>query len=560
MATSSDGAGFAYVDPSDMSEFSFISNFKKFVDIVQTPTGNDINLAGVETLRRDIISLQIAESNFYQTHKSLYDFLIGSSSKSNLVISKDTADASFWDCVPTEKRPLSGERWIKIVELKESLKRNIQYYQDNRDTIKYVNENLPKLEHDLRLILDGHYDSGLTTFVHYSWGEITPPNAVGVPELPKRWADYSSSDEDQSLISTVLSMSKKTEAKKAGINLPGDFDTSFPILYRRIVRLCNHWQWEIRKDQAVRLSNQGLIRFIENPDGTVDTSQLADTDRIALVSLYTSIACLFIKPQTMLGQDNTEVAVTYVCSVIAREKLSGENKDRMNVALKNGDGGKAVLNGRFCQLTKTGSSAIKLVMETVEKLTTKFARELRDDSLDKETVEAITGKAFTSIDGMLTNSCRTAVVEVPQIEERTDNRGRTSRVTKKVRKTIKVVPDLSTAKAPLKPIEVARIETLKTVFNNRKAVVEKRFDDLDKNIKPNLLDKPNICHQVTFEAYAKLQGYKVILKERSTRIRDRATELNNGNKPGPGHWAQAKAEVLADCPDIPQPIFDGLTW
>jgi hypothetical protein len=355
----------------------------------------------------------------------------------------------------------------------------------------------------------------------------------------------------------MSSLGTSTQQKSPGVDLPQDFDTCFPLLNSRIQRFCEHHEWDVRYVEGTKLRAQGLIDFREEGDGTLILDRVQDEGRIALATLYASVASLFIQPSSLVDEDNTEVAVTYVCSMIAREKLSGESKDYLRVALKGGDGGKAVFHGRLYYLTRSGSSAMKLVIEAVEKLLGKFVREIPNDRLTTEVVEQVKNRAFTSLDGMLDNSYRTTRVASTRQVRQTDRRGRTITAPVRVMKQHKIVPDLTAAKAPLKPQELTRLNQLRDSFNDRKAEVMKRIGRLTS---PTLFDTPKVCIEVTAEAYSKLQGFKAILRDRTAGIRERAMQLNDGNKPGPGHWVTAKSELLREAPDIPEAIWNDLRW
>jgi hypothetical protein len=408
------------------------------------------------------------------------------------------------------------------------------------------------------MIEDGTVQDEMVTYVHKDWYRNSTVRATA-PLTPKleKWGDLSSASEDEDILRAFGSLLKTTVDKNPGVDLPEDFQECFPMLYNRIDKFCTSHNWDLQLIQGTKLRLQGLVTFSENDDGTINSDKLSDSERLALASLYASVASIFVQPQCLVAKDSTEVAVTYVCSLIAQEKLLEENKDYLKVALKNGDGGKSVLHNRFYCLTKTGSSAIKLVIAAIDKILTKFARTLDKNSLSQQVIKEITDRAFTTLDGMLDNSCRITQVDAVRFETKIGRKGNSTRERVTYKKSHKVVPDILTAKAPLKPQELTKLQSLQSTFNRRKTEVEKRLKSISQ---PTLLDRPKICQEVTNEAYQKLRGYKAILKQRVAEIRGIATEANQGNKPGPGHWAAARAQVLEKAPDIPDSVYNELRW
>lgn len=501
--------------------------------------------------------LRLAEEAYYSRTKVLLDFLGGCKNNPTDRIGKNVISHKFWEVLPLEYRPKSGDSYDVIYTIKNSLLDIIKEQDENLDQMSTMNKKLPELIFDLECILN-QTTSVLNKDVHSGWWDIgLNPGGATSSVVYKRWGDLSSSSEDEKLVKSLNSLIGTKAETAPGIDLPGDFDTIFPDLFDRLTRFTVHYGWEINLKPEVLLRSQGLIQFTRNQDDEFDTKNLSAEAKLALVSLYSSVACLFIQPNSLVGEKETEVAVTYACSIIAREKLSKNNKEYLKIALKSGDGGKATLLGRFYYLTKTGSSAIRLVFEAIEKCLTKFARELPDDQLTQEVITDVTTRAFTSTDGMLENSYRISTVETTEYVNRLDKRGKTVKEEKKVRKPRKVVPDLTVAQVPLKPSELTKVNAIRDAFNNRKAEIEKRLNKVDK---PSMFDKPKICQEVVLEAYNKLQGYKQILKERNLQIRQEATKLNDGKKPSPGNWAAAKAEVLKKTDDIPDSVLDMIKW
>jgi hypothetical protein len=465
----------------------------------------------------------------------------------------------FWKSLPKDERPGENTTYQYVLDLQSNLKDEIEAYEKLKPDIRSINEELTHAEYDLRLIEDGHMQTSreLVTFASDDWLQVKQPVKETRPKKTLFWADASSSSEDELLISAISSLSKESPKKTPGIDLPEDFAACFPAIAAKLSKTCNTFNWDCRYVKGTNLRAQGLVQFQETETGDIKSDHLTDSNRIALASLYAAAASLSVQPQCLVAEDDTEVAVTYVCSLIAQRKLGAENPELMKIALKNGDGGQAVLRGRFFSLTKTGSSAMKLVIEAMEKLLDKFARELSIDLLKGEVLKQVTDRSFTSLDGMMENSYRTTLVESFSTEERTDRRGKLARTKVKVKKLHKIVPDLSTGSYPLKPSEVTRINNLRDAFNNRKAEIETR---LGKVSESTFLDRPRICREVVQEAYTKLQAFKSLMKDRVVKIRERATALNNGNKPGPVHWTTAKTEILKDTPDIPDSVWDEIAW
>lgn len=510
--------------------------------------------------------LTVFEQNSMALYKGkvpMYDYLLSLKANKNDKIGQKVRLFDFWSAAPEEFRPVEGDSFSKLYSLREFLKNEIECYQDPevKHELRRLNDVLSKFSYDVRIVEDGHYQVDLSTFIHESWVADTSFASYMKPEdkpsLPSigRWGDLCSSDEDDLIASAVRSLTKPKESANPGIVLPLDFDTCFPMLGRRIEKLCNHYQWEKRLDRTVEIRRQGLVPFRENSNGIIECS-LDNNERLALLSLYACVGAMFLKPQTLAREDNTEVALTFVCSAIAREQLAvGVDKDLVNIALKNGDGGRTVFSNRLLFLTKSGDSAMKMIFKALDKLVSKFARELKDDQLDEETSRAITDRAFTSVEGMLGNCYRKSKID---IHENRAVPGRKGRAPVKVgEKTIVSPPDLKTSRVPLKPSELTRINSLSQRFNDRKSEVEKR---VSKVANPTIFTTPLVCKEVVAEAYRKLAPLKVILKSRTTKIRDIATKANNGAKPGPGDWATAMTQVLNDTSEISEEVYAFFNW
>jgi hypothetical protein len=308
-----------------------------------------------------------------------------------------------------------------------------------------------------------------------------------------------------------------------------------------------------------------LPSFKFNEDKSVSHSFVGEKDedkRVAVQSILTAIASLSYTPEFLVGR-GTEVALTYLCSLIAKESISKEDRDPqiLKVAMKSGDGGKTVLQNRLYGLTQTGTSSMKLVFEAIDKMLHKLVQTMNLDLLEESTLRDIQNRAFTSTDGMMENSYRSTTmvvietIEIPQSKGRKKGKPEFKEVrSKKIRKSI---PDLTIGDKPFKTEEIARANALRKKFNDRKSVIDLR---LGKVSKSDILDKPRICKEVVEAAYLKLQSLNSVLKDRTARIRVRATELSDGKKPTQGHWAVAKAEILATEPEIPEVIWDGLDW
>jgi uncharacterized protein YwgA len=545
---------------ADLSALPIFEGFKNLYEVVLSPPREMDNSQQINDLHEESLILLKAEESFYKGEKPLYERLLSLKAEENQVIGQKILNLNLWEHVPADYRPQSGDRFKVLYDLRDSLKDKLSLFSwlQEEKLIKAVNLGLTDLEYELRILSDGNAHKELLSLCDPKWLDLMSDHlAKSSPTKTFRWGDVSSSSEDEIMLSAISSLQKKSDFLTPGIDLPGDFGIAFPMLDDRIRRFCTHHNWDVRYAKDTLLRAQGLILFSEEKDGSIRMEKPNDSDRVALGSLYASVASLFIQPQSLVGEDNTEVAVTYVCSLIAQMKLSEGNKDYLKIALKNGDGGKAVLNGRFYSLTKTGSSAIKLVIEAVDKLLHKFARELKEDQLNASVVQLISSRAFTSLDGMMDNTYRISLVDAIKVETEIDKRGKSIKVKKAVKRQHKVVPDLSVAKFPLKPAEISKVNELKEKFNNRKAVIEKR---LSKVTEPTIFTQPKLCYEVVHEAYAKLQGFKAIQKDRMAKIREGATALNSGNKPGPGHWAMAKAEVMKTTSDIPQVVWDDLKW
>jgi len=517
----------------------------------------------IDSIKDDLAVLRKDSETWYKGKVPLYDYLLSLKAKPGDKIGKFSRSYAFWECIPKEKRPVEGDTYDKLYALRDDLKAEISSYnlETTRVEIRRLNNDLTNFEYDVRIIDDGHYDTALASFIHESWvademkASFVRTDTRVIPSAQPRWGDLSSGEEDEVFSATVRSLTRAKESRDPGVDLPKDFDQCFPSLGRRIDKLCNHYGWEKRYDSSIELKKQGLVLFTEEVDGTIKCS-LENNERLALLSLYSCVGAMFLKPQALAQEDGTEVALTYVCSVIAREKLAEDrDKDLLKIALKNGDGGKSIFTNRLHFLTKAGSSGIRMVIESLEKLVSKFARELKEDQLDSTTVKAITDRAFTSIDGMLGNCYRRS--KVPVYENRAVA-GKKGKFPVKVgEKTVVSPPDLSTSRLPLKPSELTKGNSLRTQFNNRKAIVETRIGNV---ASPTIFTAPMMCKEVVAEAYQKLMPYKTILKSRVAKIREVATEDNNGAKPGPGNWATATTKVIQVTEDINEEVFNYLVW
>lgn len=522
---------------------------------LSTPKDGDVNPVKVATLYEEYDGLFKKIINLQDGPLSMMRFVLACKARLTDPLGKTAQQKGFWNCLPESMKPKVGETYQFVYDLKNSLsitEEGLQSLQTQADKIK---EDLDLIKFDLKMISGKTLHEELSSFASMEWKKLSSTPVV--PPLMERWGDVNSS-EDEQLYNSISSLVKGPVVKTPGVKLPQDFQECFPGLFRKIEKFCDFHEWEITYSSESKLRSQGLVLFTEDPlTGEIDSSRLDDSSRIALASLYTAVASLSIQPGSLVGEENTEVALTYVCSLVAKELLGKENSELLKVALKNGDGGKALLRGRFYSLTKSGSSAIKLVIEAVEKILEKFARDLDKDKIKGDLLTQITSRAFTSLDGMQDNSYRVAIVDVYKTEEITDRRGKTVKSRVKVKKQHRVVPDLNVASNPLKAEEISKINSIKDSFNARKAVIEKR---LSQEQQPTLLSRPRICRDVVNEAYEKLHSFKSIMRDRVVKIRDKATALSGGKKPDPSNWIMAKAEVLKESPIISDSVWDSLSW
>lgn len=514
-----------------------------------------LNPNGAQELFKESEDLDIKIIEVQEGPLALMRFALASQAKPTDIIGKIAVNKGFWKCLPDEERPKVGLTYQFVEDLIKRFGLTKPYLQKMQAQTSDLKKNLELIQFDLKMVLGKTWTKELISFASEQWRNISA-TPTRVSQRIERWGDVSSS-EDEQLVKSISSLVKGSTSKTPGVKLPLDFPECFPGPFRKIEKFCDFHQWEITFSTESKLRSQGLVQFSELETGEIDSSRLDDTARVALASLYTAVASISIQPGSLVGEENTEVALTYVCSLVAKELLGRENSELLKVALKNGDGGRALLRGRFYSLTKSGSSAIKLVIEAIEKILEKFARDLDKDKIKGDLLDQITSRAFTSIDGMQDNSYRVAVIDSYKVEESTDRRGKTTKTKVKCKKQHRIVPDLSTATNPLKAEEISKINQIKDSFNNRKSVIEER---LSKITQPTLLSKPKVCREVVLEAYEKLQAFKSIMRDRVVKIRDRATALSGGKKPDPSNWTIAKSEILKESPTIPETVWDGLKW
>lgn len=511
-----------------------------------------------------IQALSKMEADYQESVGALCTFLRGLKASPDQKIGKPILSKPFWVHFPESLVPKSGDTYAVLYKLREkTLKDVYTEFIENESSLLQVNRDLPALIFDCETIIKKTAQPSLLTFVHESWIDQDQPNVDPDATLKpmQRWGDMTSSSEDEQVTNAIASLTKRSDKTNSGgsIVLPQDFDECFPKLWGIISRFTDHFEWTVNLDKDVYLKRQGLIPFTEGDDGSLTLSQDSKPDdSLALASLYSAVAALIYQPQALVGKGDTEVAITYVCSLLARRALGKEYQDYASIALKSGDGGRALLLNRFLFLTKQGSSAIKMVFEAVDKLLQKRVREVDLDSLEPGLLDEIITRSYTSIKGMMENCYRKNMTTVTVSETTTNRQGKPQRVDRKVRKLTKSPPDLNLSRVPLKPAELTKLNELRESFNDRQAVIESR---LSKIREPSIHDKPKVCREVVLEAYVKVQGLKGILRDRTAQIRQRALELSGEKKTvTPGLWSQAKAEVLEKTPDIGKAIYDSLVW
>lgn len=530
---------------------------ERLIHLVSNPLDVDEDeiVNAFENAERTVIELRSQRDMFYKGYKLLFREF-ATTAKPTKVVGKTLSSKRFWNFVAPEHRLKDGAMYIDLYALKSSLKKEYDDFREAEHRYDEVSKLLDQIKLGFEKVRACEANPLKDLPFDPSWEVDLSTTTTPATKPIVRWGDMSS-DEDDLLKIAIGSLSGPVADKKPSVTLPGDFGTLFPLLQKQIEKFCTFHKWEVNNDPATNLSSQGVISFTENNDGSITAASLTELQRLALVSLYTCVGSLFLKPQALVDESNTEVALTYVCSVIAREKLSGDDKDLLKIAIKSGDGGKTTLKGRLHSLCATGSSAVELIFNSLEKLVSKFARELKSDQLDSETIQLITEKSFTSIEGMMSNHYRHGFVKVTKNVEKTDRRGKKTTVKETVQRKKYSPPDLTTSNLPLKAGEITKLNELRLKFNNRKAEVETRIAKVGS---PTLFDKPRVCKEVVDEAYAKLKSLKSILKSRNDQIREKAKSLNSGNKPGPGHWAEAKSEVLGKEKDIPDSVYAELRW
>jgi hypothetical protein len=466
-----------------------------------------------------------------------------------------------WDVIdiPEEEIP---KTWGDLKKFEETFNPLIQSLEKERNFYN-AELNLYGIMSELRQFIKGELKDDPINMLGSIWFDSKKAEEVSNPFKGILWGDLSSSEDenDSKLKSALEKLHFKGDKKKSGITLPKDFKSCFPIIGEKIENYCQSIGWQVFYAPDTLLKNQGLISFsLEEREGEMffAIGNPDDNDaRVALASLYASVATLSFQPQYVTNEDNTEVATTYMCSLLAEHHLAKKGGEFVKIALKNGDGGKTVLSGRIYSLCKTGSSAPKLVLEAILKLMDQRAREIQPEQINKEVVDFIQKQAFTSIEGMLANSYRTQIKFVNETYEEKDKKGKSVRKTRRVKKNSRLAPDLVVSNQPLKPEEFSKANSLREAFNDRKKEVERR---MRQESQPELLTQPKLCKAVVDEAYQKLASYKEILKARTQQIREAATKLNEGKTPTPGHWAAAKSEVLSKTPDIPESVWNSLKW
>jgi len=459
------------------------------------------------------------------------------------------------------------ETWAAVYKIRENpdFRELSDYIVGNIDWLEVVSEKANFLQAELETFLNGSWTPGkFGNAINRKWHEKFYRPSTSNPTPPKvvkRWADYSS-DEDNNLIMGLSSLNKEQAKTSPGITIPKDTSDYFPVGYSRLNRFCQKHDWTLTTSE-LKFSDQGIQAFQTMEDGTIKLPDKAsDSLKNALQSLLMCFALISVSPDSLAERVDHDVAITYMCSIVAREKLFKKDKALAAVALKNGDGGRSVFVNRLMFLTQTGSSAIKELITAIEKVFLKFAQEIKEDKLDENLVEYIATHAFTSEEGMMSNVYRKNWINATRMIDSYDNRGRKIKKQEKYKKLHVSLPDIQTSPGiPLKPEEVSKLNELKEKFNDRKSQMKLRIESIDKT-KITLADKPRVAKEIVEQAYAKLNPYSLIIKERINLIRSKAkSKSKNENDPIPQHaWVEARVEVLKETATISDAIYGELTW
>jgi hypothetical protein len=212
----------------------------------QTPRGEgEARLTDSEKteLVQDIEDLK-QEIKEFQDERSLLDYFISLSADKNKKIGDRTANLKLWQALPEEDRPQKGDSYLKIYNVKSRFDDELMCYAQpsTGQEIRRLDAMLGELSYEADLIKSQSHDRTNSKYIHHTWTR-KDDQAVGQSKAkkpPKRWADCSSSEEDEHLSAAIQSLTTRSDMKSPGIILPKDFDDCFPILGDRLAKICTH--------------------------------------------------------------------------------------------------------------------------------------------------------------------------------------------------------------------------------------------------------------------------------------------------------------------------------
>jgi len=380
---------------------------------------------------------------------------------------------------------------------------------------------------------------------------------------PKKWADYSSSDEELDQIGSLLgSFGRTNVASKPHIEIPKDFSIRFPVLYAAWERITKKWGWTIKESDCT-FANEGFTGgdFGNASDAERDEilSKLKDEERINLNTLLSFLCSTLCRPEQISTTEQGNLVSGYVTSLFLQDKYKDDDKNMKlyRVSLKGSDAGHELIRSRIHGCFRTGSKCATTLFNVVIKMLARIIAKSSDE--EKTDVCSRSDLCFTSFQGMMQNCYHTVSKRTVEHEQSTDKKGKAKKIRKTVTKIGKDVPHLSASGMEVNQSEGEDLRTKEDSFNRLNEIIAEILAKKQESRDP--LKTAKVVKCVIDLAYYKIAPIRKLNKERKNAIRAKAQELaGEGKTLQASHWMLAKKELISSFEVISKETLSGLDW
>jgi hypothetical protein len=441
---------------------------------------------------------------------------------------------------------------------------------------KVEEDNLPKFDEEFLAYAKSDFTKfekfGMKFEDFYKRFKSTPKSYANVSSEKKKhvaWGDEEDDDEIDQLFSVHASYDSDGEKGASTANamaVPADFDQVLPIHYKAIEKQARKVGITLTK-ASEKFSGSSFVgtSLYANSNPKDIAAGLKSMDKAVarrLVTFSTFLLSVHFNPVDIRENAETCAVSDYFIARYIKLTQKSPNAKRLTEISMKGDG-KAALKKQIedCFPLKhaVGTMLFDLVCEIVDRLIKKRSQK------DQKFFEEASKKAFTNLNGMLTN-CQRVVQKRQTRRVEKVTRGKKQFVTESFMKKGRDAPIIKQSDIPLKPEEIEHLAKAAKEFNNYQGVAQSVVDTIVKQHKTaseNIFLSATVAKVVIELAYTKVAFLRRISRDRRNAIREKAEKSMPANqqKITQGDWLKAATEILSSLKiSINEKALEPLKW